>query len=947
MEKLQKTKLAIVCGAGLLALGFNVVAKPIKQSLADAGVVNQERILYWLEKRGVISKDASEAEKQAALEAYLSKASSQSKENYPTLALKAEQKRLNAPTPKKQLLFARSLSLTEAAPKQTTVKVLGVLVDFPDLPHNNNRLSSSDTAMYYDNYTAEHYRGLLFAEAGFVGPSGQNLLSAHQYFQQASGETFNFTGDVKGWYTASQNASYYGENDPDRNDSDKAVGELVKEAVTAAVADMSADELQSYDIEDPYDIDGDGNLNESDGIIDHIMLFHSSVGEEAGGGVIGDDAIWSHRFFVDTSTNGYSIPGTSMKAFGYTVQPIDAAAGVCAHEFGHDLGLPDEYDTASSKGKGSPVGSWSIMSGGSWAGVIPGAKPTGFSPYARSYLQNKFGGNWVNEQVIALDSVANTPRDFQISSAVNNDAINQISLPLPPKAISFKAPYAGEYQYYSGEGHLINNAMSFDVDLPSESNLLLKMKAHWNIETDFDFVQIKVDGVAVPGNHTKATNITNNARNIVTGDSADIPSSEGENNWVNLEFDLNAYAGRNVTISVSYETDQAVGDYGFVADEILVTAAGETVFANNAEELGNVNLSGFARTGDTKPGKAARYVVQLRNYQGLDAGLQSESYVPGVLIWLENFNEADNNVSEHAGRSLIGVVDADQHLISDLKSPSQVRDATFSLYGQSSYLGGLDSHLLHNSRFDDSQDYSAPSQSESGMVLRNLGISIEVVDQAQDSSTATIRINRSTSTAPVANEIQASFNSEVAFNVVNFTSNVNGGSGEFQLEWNFGDGNTSTETSPTHSYQEAGNYEVSLTITDSENRTKSVSANVEVYLPITAGFSQSSNNLAVTFTNNSNGGKGELQYEWNFGDGKTSTVKSPNYTYSQSGTYQVSLKVTDEDGNTQNIARSVTVSAAVPTPDTTDDKSSGSSGGSLSFYGLMLLLGLRMKRKSR
>ncbi len=38
-----------------------------------------------------------------------------------------------------------------------------------------------------------------------------------------------------------------------------------------------------------------------------------------------------------------------------------------AHEYGHDLGLPDEYDTKYS-GQGEPVESWSIMSGGSWAG---------------------------------------------------------------------------------------------------------------------------------------------------------------------------------------------------------------------------------------------------------------------------------------------------------------------------------------------------------------------------------------------------------------------------------------------------------------------------------------------------------------------------------------------------------------------------------------------------
>ena len=38
-----------------------------------------------------------------------------------------------------------------------------------------------------------------------------------------------------------------------------------------------------------------------------------------------------------------------------------------AHEFGHDLGLPDEYDTKYT-GNGSPVEAWSLMSGGSWTG---------------------------------------------------------------------------------------------------------------------------------------------------------------------------------------------------------------------------------------------------------------------------------------------------------------------------------------------------------------------------------------------------------------------------------------------------------------------------------------------------------------------------------------------------------------------------------------------------
>ncbi len=942
MGKLQKTKIALLCGASIFAMSLNVNAKAVKQNLADAGVINQERILYWLEKRGLIKANSTEVEKQIALDAYLSKAASQNSKNYPELAIRADRERIAAK--KNKFAFSKAQSFASAAPTQTKVKVLGILIDFPDLPHNNNRLSRLDTNMFYDNYQQDHYRELLFSETGFSGPSGQNLLSAHQYFQQASGETFVFTGDVKGWYTAQQNAEYYGGNDTENDDNDKAVGELVKEAVTAAVAGMSTAELQSYDIEDPYDLDGDGNLKESDGIIDHIMLFHSSVGEEAGGGVLGQDAIWSHRFFVDPTANGYSIPGTSMKAYGYTVQPIDAAAGVCAHEFGHDLGLPDEYDTASSAGKGSPVGSWSIMSGGSWAGSIPGSQPTGFSPYARSYLQNKFGGNWVNEQVISLDSVVNTPRDVEINHAVDSSGLNQISIPLPLRAIPFKQPFNGRYQYYSGEGDLINNALSFDVNLPSSNNLVFSMKAHWDIETDFDYVQVQVDGVAISGNYTKGVNFTNNARNIITGKSADISTSTGSNNWVDLEFDLSAYAGRNVSISISYITDQGVAYYGFIADELKITASESTIYSNDAEEIDSLNLNGFIRTDDTKPGKESRYVIQLRSYQGLDAGLRGEGYVSGVLVWLEDFNESNNNVSEHAGSGLIGVVDADQHLISDLGTSSQVRDATFSLYDQPSFLAGLDDYLLNNSKFDDSQDYSSPNQRESGLKLAELGISIEVVSQSQDSRTATVRINKASS--EVGNdELSASISTNVEFETVSFISNINGGSGEYRLEWDFGDENTSELVNPVHTYASTGSYTVRLTVTDAEGSSKVVTYLVTVYSTITASFTPVANELQVRFTNTSQGGKGNLRYEWNFGDGEMSSAHSPVHSYAQTGDYIVNLVVTDTDENTKTFTSTVSVTSTQTTDTTSETKSGGSSGGSLSFLSLLLLVGLRLRKR--
>lgn len=281
--------------------------------------------------------------------------------------------------------------------------------------------------------------------------------------------------------------------------------------------------------------------------------------------MLGADAIWSHR----ASITPYTIPGTSIKLASYTIQPIDAALGVCVHEFGHELGLPDEYDI-TAKGKGSPVGLWSVMASGSWAGTIRGTEPTGFSPYARSYLQDKFQGNWIDEQEIRLNTLDSSGLDISLVEAVNHDQVNQISLAIPTEEVSFTAPYAGGYQFYSDQGDMINHAMSFNIELPVATPLTLSMKAHWNIELDYDYAQIMVDGTALEGNYTKASNGRNTARNIITGKSSELAEAEKGNGWVELEYDLSPYAGRNVRLAINYVTDQAAGDYGIVIDDITI-----------------------------------------------------------------------------------------------------------------------------------------------------------------------------------------------------------------------------------------------------------------------------------------------------------------------------------------------------------------------------------------
>jgi len=108
--------------------------------------------------------------------------------------------------------------------------------------------------------------------------------------------------------------------------------------------------------------------------------------------------------------------------------------------------------------------------------------------------------------------------------------------------------------------------------------------------------------------------------------------------------------------------------------------------------------------------------------------------------------------------------------------------------------------------------------------------------------------------------------------------------------WDFGDGQTSTETSPSHTYADCGSYTVTLTSTNHCGTASSTETlTIGSGLP-TSGIGATLNGQTVHFTNNSTNA---TAYLWDFGDGQTSIEANPSHTYTDCGTYLVTLTSTN------------------------------------------------------
>lgn len=631
-----------------------------------------------------------------------------------------------------------------------------VLGDFSDFPHNNIAEPDrkvNNTTIWTEDFNRDYYLDMLFAE-------GENVNSMRQYYIEQSSNRYAVYGDVTEWVTVPGAAATY-----DDDLGGPAVWQFLIDSVNGwydaqIAAGKSPTEIDAYlsqfDVWDRYDWDGDGIFDEPDGYIDHMQFVHAGEGNEAGGGALGDDAIWSHSWFAyfnligsagpspDYLVGGVQIGNSSFWLNKYTIQPENGGVGVFAHEYGHDLGLPDLYDYTGE----NSTGFWTIMSSGSWLSQNDydiGSQPNHFGVW------EKFQLGWLNYKV----AFAGDKSEHKLGPAETNTKQAQgLFVVLPYKEVTEQIadPYSGQYFYYSGSGNDLDNWMYKAVNLAPDSSLSAMANVAIEYEWDYAYLVVSTDGGATWENVETNLSTTDdtNGQNFGYG----ITGSSG-GAWIPLTADLSAYTG-DILIGFRYWTDSYVVEPGFMVDDIEI--AGYPL--DDAESNAGWTFAGFQLTTGTEAAFYSNYyVAEFRQYRGFDVGLGNAynfgwgsdpeyynyvehfPYQDGLLISYWDNSFTDNNVGANcaAGRcgGLLLPIDAHPELMyrADGKlwrNRVQTYDATFGLEptdaitlhwnGEASYHPSLPAVRV----FDDRNSYYNPANPMGSVITPVTGTQIRV-----------------------------------------------------------------------------------------------------------------------------------------------------------------------------------------------------------------------------
>ena len=253
----------------------------------------------------------------------------------------------------------RRASRRAGTPSQATTgthRGLVILMQFKD----RKFVTKNPQTVFNDFFNKEGYN-----DGGMTG-------SVRDYFKAQSYGSLEINFDVVGPYTTTNNMAYYGKHQGKSNDAKAAV--MAGEAVDKAAADVN---FSNYD----WDKDGE---------VDQVFIIYAGYSEAQGAE---ENTIWPHEWYISQQSSSRKYNGVKIDKYGCASElmgdgldgdddPMLDGIGTACHEFSHCLGLPDMYDTDTSKDESNfGMSNWDVMDHGSYNNNS--LTPAGYNSYER------------------------------------------------------------------------------------------------------------------------------------------------------------------------------------------------------------------------------------------------------------------------------------------------------------------------------------------------------------------------------------------------------------------------------------------------------------------------------------------------------------------------------------------------------------------------------------
>ena len=518
--------------------------------------------------------------------------------------------------------------------------------DHNEIPEPDRSLDNS--TVWEPDYSQSYFQNLYFG-------TGNGTQSLKTYYEMQSSGRYSVDGAVTDWVKVPYNEARYGRSDgfPCDDIVCNNVYDLVRDGMNAwedgqeaagrTPAQIAAD-LKTFDVWDRYDFDGDGEFNEPDGYIDHLQIIHAGGDQADGDTIYGEDAIWSHRAYAFDTDEGVTGPtgnllggtevgDTGIWAGDYTMQAENGGLSTVAHEYGHDLGLPDHYDVF---GGDNGVEWWTLMAqsrlGGE--GEAIGTRPGDLSAWDKLQL------GWLDYQVVQAGQkalVALGPHEY------NTEKPQALAVVLPKKHVvkEYGDPFAGAQMWWSDQRRRPRHDDVRDHSTsPGRRRRPSRAKVRYDIEAGYDYLyaQVSNDGGATwtPLDGTVGGE-------PFSRDASDNPAIDGDSGgeWVDLAVPLTSVVGSTPIFRFLYRTDGGVALDGFFADDVTITVDGTAVVTSGAESGDEGwTLDGFRATTGTEAGDYDNYyLASYRSYVSFDQYLQTGPYNFGFTDTKPNFVE--------------------------------------------------------------------------------------------------------------------------------------------------------------------------------------------------------------------------------------------------------------------------------------------------------------------